>query len=956
MADTVKLTPKQIVEYYVHAQQYEEEGFSGLATALRALKDRAAQRLGTAEPGDLDGAALQQLLAAAETLEATTRKAALSKDQEQTALYKEAAEQSVAAIYQAFDDLTQSYAQEELTKLEEKYASQEDVDRETLEEEAKLRGEQKFRRIFQNEQKAFEAEVQKKTAAQWLEEAKSHLGDKEYDQEDLVASIIAARQLANVRGGGAMEKKELDGAEFKAYVQVLKDDVDFGNFLQDYKRMYDPKDFKGKCAKLEDKLEKWVKDLPNYEYDNLESKLFRQYKFKTRKEYLDHQSTLPENKSGAEVIEGIQNKHRFGVELTAEDAATVLAARQLADATRKNRRNLDASRPDATKLGGHVEELKQNTLFTGFMYWLEKEDIARQKREAQKKGGDIADMKFSGKMDASLIMDGHGGKLEDKFAQFLSQELEKSRKAGKEQYEAFVHSLDPKLHGWYLKKAGIQLEQLKAEFPEIKVKAPYQSPLQVNTGSEEEGPTVEHIQTGKQDIGAPKKQPGSPKSTYRAWIKDRTQGARGDLNRKTLEESADRDAWYKFAAEIAAAEKLAREDPEGKFDEETLRKEAEGFQKDPCFRLVMRDEKMREQVLSGQLAELPAKVLAVRDEFRQMQQAGTSPEDDKYKMPKGLAEALQRATTVSEADMEECVREELAGLLKKPLKAHDAQLEKAAAKQAKQLVQDEYLKKYKSLDGFDEDLEVTVRIDDHTARIKKEMEQAEEQKIDEALDREALHRALEEVRKERGLSGEEMKNYREKPELAAEVEKRRASGRTKLDTYERRTALKLGMDLREQVQQAKSLAEENAPKRMRAKETKDYRQMIRSIKTIQEKSTGKYQMLESKHLMRAVNAILEYQDGKEAEVNNRQFTNSMHLLGELTAGTAAEKYYRQQLDKVNGIRGLKPGDPGFLKPEDFVSPDPEREKRAKENLPQEKAKEAAQPDAPAKGEPGAPIL
>ncbi len=208
----------------------------------------------------------------------------------------------------------------------------------------------------------------------------------------------------------------------------------------------------------------------------------------------------------------------------------------------------------------------------------------------------------------------------------------------------------------------------------------------------------------------------------------------------------------------------------------------------------------------------------------------------------------------------------------------------------------------------------------------------------------------------KNVTPDDMKNYREKPELAAEVEKRRASGRIKLDTYERRTALKLGMDLSEQVQQAKNLAEENAPKRMRAKETKDYRQMIRSIKTIQEKCTGKYQMLEPKHLMRAVNAILEYQDGKEAELNNRQFANSMHLLGELTAGTAAEKYYRQQLDKVNGIRGLKPGDPGFLKPEDFVSPDPEREKRAKENLPQEKAKEAAQPDAPAKGEPGAPIL
>ena len=71
----------------------------------------------------------------------------------------------------------------------------------------------------------------------------------------------------------------------------------------------------------------------------------------------------------------------------------------------------------------------------------------------------------------------------------------------------------------------------------------------------------------------------------------------------------------------------------------------------------------------------------------------------------------------------------------------------------------------------------------------------------------------------------------------------------------------------------------------------------------------------------------------------------MRLLGELTVGTAAEKYYRQQLDKVNGIRGLKPGDPGFLKPEDFVKPDPAREKQAAEQL-----------DAPGKGEPNGPVL
>ena len=101
-----------------------------------------------------------------------------------------------------------------------------------------------------------------------------------------------------------------------------------------------------------------------------------------------------------------------------------------------------------------------------------------------------------------------------------------------------------------------------------------------------------------------------------------------------------------------------------------------------------------------------------------------------------------------------------------------------------------------------------------------------------------------------------------------------------------------------------------------------YRKMVEAV----EAAKGKKDLQEG-DLIRTVNAIIDYQTGKEkgffSSGKNQRFNDSMTMLGELTVGTEAEKYFQQQLDKVNQARGLQPGDPKYLKPEDFVQPRPE---------------------------------
>ena len=64
---------------------------------------------------------------------------------------------------------------------------------------------------------------------------------------------------------------------------------------------------------------------------------------------------------------------------------------------------------------------------------------------------------------------------------------------------------------------------------------------------------------------------------------------------------------------------------------------------------------------------------------------------------------------------------------------------------------------------------------------------------------------------------------------------------------------------------------------------------------------------------------MDQKTGPDAERVN----NSMKVLFEMTNNTYMAKYAQEQLDKVNEARGLKPKDPGYLKPADFAPQDAE---------------------------------
>ncbi len=53
----------------------------------------------------------------------------------------------------------------------------------------------------------------------------------------------------------------------------------------------------------------------------------------------------------------------------------------------------------------------------------------------------------------------------------------------------------------------------------------------------------------------------------------------------------------------------------------------------------------------------------------------------------------------------------------------------------------------------------------------------------------------------------------------------------------------------------------------------------------------------------------------------------MRLLSDMTKGTGLEEYLDRQISRVNDARGLKPGDPGFMKKSDFVEEVQEAEER-----------------------------
>ena len=82
-----------------------------------------------------------------------------------------------------------------------------------------------------------------------------------------------------------------------------------------------------------------------------------------------------------------------------------------------------------------------------------------------------------------------------------------------------------------------------------------------------------------------------------------------------------------------------------------------------------------------------------------------------------------------------------------------------------------------------------------------------------------------------------------------------------------------------------------------------------------------YSSSEQEDYLKAVNSILEYQDAHLSDKTGphaQRVNDSMRLLCEITGGSGLEKYADQQIKRINEARGLQPGEPGFMKKSDFT--------------------------------------
>ncbi|MCR4724617.1 MAG: hypothetical protein K5772_04170 [Clostridia bacterium] len=85
---------------------------------------------------------------------------------------------------------------------------------------------------------------------------------------------------------------------------------------------------------------------------------------------------------------------------------------------------------------------------------------------------------------------------------------------------------------------------------------------------------------------------------------------------------------------------------------------------------------------------------------------------------------------------------------------------------------------------------------------------------------------------------------------------------------------------------------------------------------------------------KSIHSILQYQDEQlgGGPADRQRLKDSMSMLADITAGTGNEKYLDQQIKKANEELGLKAGDPGYFQKNDFL-PEAEPENEVEEDVP-----------------------
>ena len=252
-----------------------------------------------------------------------------------------------------------------------------------------------------------------------------------------------------------------------------------------------------------------------------------------------------EVKSAAKWIEMFRKEVPKGGEITAEDVALVFACRQLAQAERGKRKNIDKTMLSEAEIVAQAEKLSQSPEFKKYM-------------------------QTHAPINEKTFRDGHGGKLEESFEQFLIDEKAKG-----------AHEFDYK--GRYQKKVD---------------KAVGIGENWVDVSKDDAAQLNEDLKEERRNI---KVEERATYRTYQDYFKRNVLGAHPeDQQEKDPARRPDsHTAPLAYAARMAAANDLSRKDPTAPFDRKELDKRARTFLKDPAFRLLSKDHEAMDALRQG---------------------------------------------------------------------------------------------------------------------------------------------------------------------------------------------------------------------------------------------------------------------------------------------------------------------------------------------------------------------
>ena len=811
-----------------------------------------------------------------ENMTSGLRSVASERDEDGQRLLSKAEAEFVTAITSASDELSELAEQAHQAKEAGNMQEYEDLRAQVAEKYQEIdtnltnlqgeAGRSRYRELFGEATTPFERMFERKSAARKIQEIQDEIRKTGKVTDEQLAMLIAARQLGNaVRNDRTnIDANQLTGYELFIRSKDLLNDADFDQFIRDYRRQYDVKDLTdGHGGKLEDKLDTWVKDTCKREGNEaLGSRLFGRYKFKKQSEMDAYPMPAEKKKSALEVIEEVQKKIRSGRTPSEEDVATIFAARALADATRNSKGKLEKAMIDPQDLERVVNKLKGSPVFTVF-----------------------AEALIKGK-DASKLTDGHGGAVEEMFTDYLRDRIRNNPQENS--------NLNVEAFGRYQVKAGLKTQrEFEEELTEAR-RAALREKLRKEKAKETEN----------------RKDPvKDPEDGYDKELYD-DEPVEDVEEEEEPEKAKTTDDLKKGHRLFDRFEKIVEEDPEP--EEDAPKTDEDAYQRSEKFDLDMERDARPDKLPGGYGAWFHAN--------KRDYAAGKAPSANSLLHPGKKQTQMEHAAFMAaashlsrqypNAELDEALLKKTAARFYKDPMFRFVMKDRQSINDICRGNADTLAEKVQNIhNDFSDALEnckktefVKTRVDTGVSYESGDEYKAEEKHVFP----ENFNAAYDRLTKQSA----DIHTAKAQSWIRSETERLLDQGAQNREVAERE-AQKSYLDKKRLAE-----AEKRGPK---------FRKMVEAV----EAAKGKKD-LQAGDLIRTVNAIIDYQTGKEkgffSSEKNQRFNDSMAVLGELTVGTEAEKYFQQQLDKVNQARGLQPDDPKYLKPEDFVQPRPEPEK------------------------------